>query len=259
MIAHPLLPKLKALRLSGMVDTIDARVEMARLRNLQPLEFLALLLDDEIDRRAQRRQERLQRCAGFENIKHLADFDFSVVPGLDRTLVMDMSTCQFVHKKQNWLLCGPTGVGKSHLATATGYEAIKQGLSVLSVGASRMLADLHASRADGSYSRLMRKIVASDLLVIDDFGLRPMSETAADDLYEIIHQRYEKASIVMTSNRAPSEWPELFGNSLLASAALDRLTHHARITIITGDSYRQRQRRVEPVQPAVATTAADQR
>jgi DNA replication protein DnaC len=243
MLTHPLLPKLKELRLSGMVDTLDERAQMAQLGNLTPVDFLALLLDDEIDRRQQRRHERLERMAGFDNVKRFADFDFAAVPGLDRSLVLDLATCQFVQKKQNWLLCGPTGVGKSHLATAIGYEAIKRNLTVMSVSASEMLTDLIAARADSSHGKLMHKILRCDLLILDDFGLRPMTEQGADDIYEIIHSRYERGSIIVTSNRSPAEWPDLFGNALLASAALDRLTHHARITIVTGESYRQRDRK----------------
>jgi DNA replication protein DnaC len=243
MLTHPLLPKLKELRLSGMVDTLDERAQMAQLQNQTPVDFLSLLLDDEIDRRQQRKHERLERSAGFDAIKLLAHFDFAAVPCLDRSLALEMATCQFVQKKHNWILCGPTGVGKSHLATAIGYEAVKRGMTVSFQTASAMLADLLTGRADGSYAKKMAGILRCDLLIIDDFGLRQLTETGADDLYEIIHARYERGSIIITSNRSPSEWPELFGNPLIASAALDRLTHHARITIITGESYRQKHRR----------------
>lgn len=245
MIAHPLLPKLRALCLSGIVQTLDERIEMARMRQMTYMDFLALLLDDEIDRRAQAKHERMERKAGFEDRKLLAQFDFDAAPTLDRSVVLDMATCQFVQKRQNWILCGPTGVGKSHLATAIGYEAIKREMSTLAYPVAKMLAGLQAARADGTHRAHLRKIITCDLLILDDFGLRPLTETGADDLYEIIQARYERGSIVMTSNRAPSEWAELFGNTLLASAALDRLTHHARITVITGDSYRQRNRRKE--------------
>lgn len=243
MLTHPLLPKLKQLYLSGMVETLEERAQLAQLQNLTPIDFLALLLDDEIDRRQQAKYQRMERQAGFDSTKLLADFDFAAVPGLDRSVVLDMATCQFVQKKQNWLLCGPTGVGKSHLATAIGYEAIKRGYSVLSVGCAAMLMELLAARADGGHAKAMHKLLKCDLLIIDDFGLRSLTEQGADDIYEIIHSRYERGSVIVTSNRSPAEWPDLFGNALLASAALDRLTHHARITVITGDSYRQKHRR----------------
>jgi DNA replication protein DnaC len=136
-------------------------------------------------------------------------------------------------------------VGKSHLATAVGYEAIKRGMKVLSFPAHQLLARLLAARADATHARLLAKLTGVELLIIDDFGLRPISAQGAEDLYELIARRYERGSILLTSNRAPQEWAEVFGDSLLASAALDRLTHHARITIMTGESYRQRHRRKE--------------
>ena len=221
MLTHPLLPKLRQLRLSGMADTLDERAQMAQLQNLTQVDFLALMLDDELDRRQQRKHERLERIASFDGVKTLAQFDFASVPCLDRSLALEMATCQFVQNKHNWILCGPTGVGKSHLATAIGYEAIKRGMTVLFMSASAMLADLLAARADGSHAKRMKIMLRCDLLILDDFGLRPLMESGTDDLYEIIHSRYERGSIVITSNRSPSEWPELFGNPLIASAALD--------------------------------------
>ena len=199
----------------------------------------------------------MEASAGFENVKLLSGFDFSAAPTIDRSLVLEMATCSFIERKENWLICGPTGVGKSHLATAMGYEAIKRGYSVSSHATHKLLAELHASRADGSASKLMHKVTTCDLLILDDFGLRPITAQGADDLYEIIHCRYERSSIILTSNRSPAEWPEVFGDSLLASAALDRLTHHARVTVITGESYRQRTRRKEaqPPENAVSQTA----
>jgi DNA replication protein DnaC len=252
MLTHPLQPKLKELKLSGMLHSLEERAELAKEQKLSPTEFLALLLDDEIERRRQNVATLRQKMAGFEGLKLLSQFDFAAIPTLEKSLVLEMATCRFITAKENWLICGPTGVGKSHLATAIGFEAIKRGLKVLSYPTHRLLADLFAARADGSYPRRLQKLMATDLLIIDDFGLRPINVQGADDLYEIIHRRYERGSILMTSNRAPSEWPELFGDGLLASAALDRLTHHARVTIITGESYRQRERRKEI--PAAANT-----
>lgn len=244
MLTHPLLPKLKELRLSGMVHSLEERAELAKEQQLSPVEFLALLLDDELERRHQRTQARRQKEAGFEYLKTLADFDFAAVPTLDKALVLEMATCAFLTAKENWLICGPTGVGKSHLATAIGYEAIRRGMKVLSFATHRLLAELLAARADGTHHRLLTKLSAVELLIIDDFGLRPISAQGAEDLYELIARRYERGSILLTSNRSPSEWAEVFGDTLLASAALDRLTHHARVTVITGDSYRQRHRRL---------------
>jgi len=244
MLTHPLSPKLKELRLSGMLQSLEARAELAREQQLSPVEFLALLLEDELERRHQRTQARRQKEAGFEYLKTLADFDFAAVPTLDKALVLEMGTCAFLAAKENWLICGPTGVGKSHLATAIGYEAIRRGMKVLSFATHRLLAELLAARADGSYHKLLAKLASVELLIIDDFGLRPISAQGAEDLYELIARRYERGSILLTSNRAPSEWAEVFGDALLASAALDRLTHHARVTVITGESYRQRHRRL---------------
>ncbi len=246
MLTHPLLPKLKELRLSGMAESLEERAELARDQKLSPVEFLALLLDDEIERRARRLQERREREAGFEGMKLLSQFDFSAVPTLDRSLVLEMATCAFIQRKENWLICGPTGLGKSHLATAVGYEAIKRGMKTLSFQTHQLLSELYASRADGGFEKLIRKVGMVDLLILEDLGLRPISREGADDLYEIIHRRYEKGSIILTSNRSPSEWGELFGDALLASAALHRLMHHARVTVITGESYRQRERRKPP-------------
>ncbi len=244
-VLHPLLPKLKELKLSGMLNTLEVRAGQAVEGRLSPTEFLALLLDDELERRNQNQLKRRLLQAGCQDRKTLAHFDFGAVPTLNRSRVLELATCGFIGRRQNVLVCGPTGVGKSHLASALSYEAIKRGYRVVSRPVDHVLKELQASRADGSYRRKMSKLVMVDLLVLDDFGLRPLSAQAIDDLYEIISERYEERSILITSNRAMEEWPEVFGDGLLASAALDRLTHHAETLIIRGESYRQLERRKE--------------
>ena len=245
MITHPLLPKLRQLKLSGMLNTLELRVEQATKEQLAPIEFFALLLDDELERRSQKRLSSRLSQSGCNAQKTLAYFDFSAVPGINRTLINDLATGSFINRHENILFCGPTGVGKSHLANALAIEALKRDLRVFSRPVHRMLTDLHAARASGAYPRLLSRVLNCDLLVLDDFGLQALPPSSIQDLYEIISERYERGSIIVTSNRSFEEWHEVFCNELLASAALDRLTHHSHLLVITGESYRQRSRRKE--------------
>lgn len=245
MMSHPLYPKLRQLKLSGILHTLDVRVSQAVNQQLTPLEFLALLLDDELERRSQQHMVLMLSQSGCDNNKTLAHFDFSAAPGINRTLIHDLASCVFIQRHENLLMCGPSGVGKSHLANAIAIEALKCNFKVLAKPTHRLLNDLQIARANGSHSRLLVRILTCDLLVLDDFGLQSISPQAAQDLYEIITERYEHGSLIITSNRAFEEWGEIFANDLLASAALDRLTHHAHTLIIRGDSFRQRSRRKE--------------
>jgi DNA replication protein DnaC len=252
MSAHPLLPKLRQLKLSGMLQTLELRAAQAIERQLSPVEFLALLLDDELERRSQQHLVHSLALSGCDCLKTLAQFDFLAAPGVNRTLVQDLATCAFIPRHENILLCGPTGVGKSHLANAIAIEALKRDFRVISKPTHHLLSELHAARASGSHTHLLTRILRCDLLVLDDFGLQALSPQAVQDLYEIITERYERGSLIITSNRAFDEWAEVFNNDLLASAALDRLTHHTHTFTIRGDSFRQRNRKKEalPTLPA---------
>jgi len=252
MSTHPLLPKLRQLKLSGMLHTLDLRAAQALERQLSSVEFLALLLDDELERRSQQHLINSLALSGCDSLKTLAQFDFLSTPGVNRMLIQDLATCTFIPRHENILLCGPTGVGKSHLANAIAIEALKRDFRVVSKPTHHLLNDLHAARSSGSYSRLLTRILGCDLLVLDDFGLQALPAQAVQDLYEIITERYEHGSVIITSNRSFDEWAEVFNNDLLASAALDRLTHHTHTLTIRGESFRQRNRKKEAVPALLA-------
>ena len=174
--------------------------------------------------------------AAFARSQSIAVASCSKVNGWSFSL--QFASGDYLRRKHNILICGPAGTGKSHLAQALSHEACRQGFDVLFVSTHKMLTHLHGGRADGTFDRRLATYVRPDLLVLDDFGLKPLSAPAPSDLYDVIHERYEVGSILVTSNRAPAEWPDLFGDPLLASAGLDRLAHHAETLILTGRSYR---------------------
>ncbi|TAK26243.1 MAG: hypothetical protein EPO26_00825 [Chloroflexota bacterium] len=235
---HQLVPYLRQLRLSGILDTLDVRNQQAIAEKWTYLEFVTRLIQDEAERREQRRLEMRLRRGAINTTKTLDAFDFGFNPSINRQLVFDLATCAFVRQRRNVLVCGQTGVGKSHLVQALAHEAARQGFAVLYTTADQMLSHLHAGRADGSAEKRLRGYLAPDLLVIDDFGLKPMPPTGPVDLYDIISGRYESGAIALTSNRAPDEWTDLFGDPLLANAGLDRLAHNATVLMITGRSFR---------------------
>ncbi len=237
-----LIPKLKALRLSGILDTLEVRTQQALAEQWTYGDFLERLLEDEVERRGQKQLALRVRRAALNTGKTLETFDFTFNPGVNRQLIYDLATGNFIRDKRNVLLCGPTGVGKSHLAQGLAHEACRRGFDVVFTDAHKLLRHLQAGRADGTYDKRLAAYTRVDLLVIDDFGLKPMQPPAAQDLYDVINERYERGAILLTSNRAPAEWATWFADPLLASAGLDRLSHRAHVLIITGASYRAKDR-----------------
>jgi DNA replication protein DnaC len=233
---------LKQLRLSGILETLEVRLRQATDEQWPHLDFLQRLMEDEVERRTHKQLALRLRRAGFQPDKTLERFDFSFNPQLNKHLIMELATCQFVARKQPVLIVGPSGVGKSHLAQALGYEACKHAYDVAYSPCTKLLASLAAGRVDGSYERRLQAIIRPDLLILDDFGLKPLRPPAPEDFYDIISERYEKGATLITSNRALNEFPQLFGDPLLASAGLDRLFDNAFVLTITGTSFRARNR-----------------
>ena len=235
-------PKLRALNLSGMLQTLELRLEQAHDQQLGHLEFLELMLEDEMSRRQGRSlQARINR-AHFDEVRTLAEFDFAFNPKIPGAQVRDLATCRFVERKESVILCGPVGLGKSHIAQSLGWEACARGYTVLFVKTSRMLADLAAGHLDGSWEQRLRRYLKPHLLVCDDFAMRDFTPQQSEDLYELIGERVRIGSTITTSNRGPQDWYPLFPNPVLAEGILDRLLNSAHQIVLAGRSYRPQQR-----------------
>ncbi|WJY54604.1 IS21-like element helper ATPase IstB [Streptomyces chengbuensis] len=236
---------LKTLRLSGMLETLDARLAQAHGGELGHLDFLQVLCRDEITRREAVAFERRLRKAKFEQQVTLEGFDFNASPKLPAAQIRDLAALRWLHAGESVILFGPVGVGKTHVAQALGHLAIRQGANVRFAKTSRILAELAGGHADRTWDRRMREIARPDLLILDDFAMRQMTAPQADDLYELISERQGR-SVIITSNRAPSDWYPLFPNPVVAESLLDRLINASHQVIMDGPSYRPNKRPKNP-------------
>ncbi len=233
-----LSPMLKQLRLSGIMDSIEERNRQAIDKKLSYMDFLATVITDEVARRNQKKLTTALRRANFRNQKTLEEFDFSFNPKINRSLIMDLASCRFIKEKVGVFIVGPCGTGKSHLAQALGHSAIRAGYNVLFTTTSKMLAQLNAARAINGYERHFAKLACVDLLIIDDFGLKPLKTNQDEDFHEVISERYERKSTIVTSNLDIPEWTDAFPNRILGAATIDRLRHGAYTVVLEGKSYR---------------------
>jgi DNA replication protein DnaC len=232
---------LRKLRLSGLASSLDLRLREARANNLDPLEFLELLLHDEMNVRRQRMIERRTKAADFREKRTLDSFDFTFNTSIDRRQIQDLATGDFLERNEDILLIGPPGVGKSHIAQAIGHELIKAGKVVLYRSIFDVLADLQDNGTDQKHERTMKRYLKCDLLIIDDMGVKQLPPKSGEYLFEIIMRRYELRSTLMTSNRPLEEWGKLIGDVPAATAILDRFLHHANVIKIKGKSFRMNQ------------------
>lgn len=234
-----LIPLLKQLRLSGILDSLEARNREAIDRHLAYTDFLGLLIQDEVARRDQKKLAQRLRRANFRSQKTLECFDFQRLPGLNRALVHDLATGRFIDEKVAVLIVGPCGTGKSHLAQAIGHLAARQGYDVLFSTQTQLLNSLRQAQAVGTYERRFQTLVNTPLLIIDDFGLKPLRAPEDEAFHDLIAERYERAATILTSNLDFSEWSDAFpNNKLLGAATLDRLRHGAYRVVLDGDSFR---------------------
>ncbi len=234
-----LAPHLKQLRLSGILDSLEARNRQAIESKLAYTEFLAMLIQDEIARREQKKFTLRLRRATFRTTKTLEQFDFDRLPKLNRALIHDLATGRYLAERAPVLIVGQCGVGKSHLAQALGHCAVRQGVDVLFISCAQLTASLNAARAAGAYERKLATLARIPLLIVDDFGLKPLRPPADEDLHDLVAERYEQSSTVVTSNLDFEEWDQAFPNNrLLASATIDRLRHNAYCLELEGPSGR---------------------
>jgi DNA replication protein DnaC len=221
---------LRQLRLGGMAAVLETRLHQAQAQPMAPIDLISCLISDELTRRSDRLLERRRNQAGFrDSHKALDNFDFTFNPQMNRSLIFDLATCAFIAKRDDALFLGPGGTGKSHLAQAIGHAAILQGYRVIYREAHVLLEELAEAVIEGTRKQYLQSLTTVPLLIIDDFGMRKLPLTAAEDLLEIIMRRYERASTLLTTNRPVEDWGKLLGDTASVSSMLDRLLHHGHV------------------------------
>lgn len=237
---NSLLEKMKMDHLSAQLDAI---CEQAAKKDLGYREFLTQALDSEWKGRHRKGVESRLKMARFPWIKTLDQFDFSFQPSVDKKVIRELSTQAFVDRAENVIILGPPGVGKTHLAIALGVKAVEAGHKVLFLTLESMITRLTKARMENRADRQLQQFVYPKVLIIDEMGYLPMNREEAGMLFRLLNRRYEKASLIITSNKSFVDWGELFNDQVLATAILDRLLHHCSTINIKGESYRLKEKR----------------
>jgi DNA replication protein DnaC len=232
--------QLRTFKLSGIYNSLEERIALAKEKSLSYADFIGLLLEDEMNNRRDNSYKKRYSKAKLPNHKKLEDFDFSFQPSIDKRIINDAATCQFVREKKNIIFIGNPGAGKTHLSIAIGIKALQKGHRVLFTTTANMLHDLHVSKADNSYHKKIDFYLSPDLLIIDELGFKRIPNHSADDFFEIISRRYEHSSIIITTNKSFEQWGDIFADNILASAILDRIIHYSEVIKINGPSFRQK-------------------
>jgi DNA replication protein DnaC len=245
-IGADLMRTLRALKLGQMADTLPERLTLARTRGISHANFLELVLGDEVERRESTSAMRRARAAGLDPNMRLDTWTEPSDLRYDRALLSDLATLRFLDNGNGILVLGAVGVGKTHLASALGHIAVRRRISVHFARADKLFTRLRAARLDNTLEAEIRRLTHVDLLLIDDFALRPLGQAETSDFYELIVERHKKASTIINSNRSPDEWLGMTTDALLAQSAIDRYTSTAHTLVIEGPSYRQRNRPGRP-------------
>jgi DNA replication protein DnaC len=238
-----LMTDLKNLRLPAMAEMLDSYAKQAASSSMSYVDFLGGLVSEEVIRKEQRSVQNRIKSARFPVLKSLGDFDYSFQPSIDKKKVGELSNLRFIDNKENILFLGPSGVGKTHLATGLGVRACESGYKVLFTTLNDMVSVLMASMADNSFPSKLRQFVQPSLLIVDEVGYLPVSKEGANFLFQVVAKRYETGSIILTSNKSFADWGEILGDSVIAAAVLDRLLHHSTVFNVRGDSYRLREKK----------------
>lgn len=235
---NTLKSRLRAFKLSGIYNSLEERLTYAQQNSLGYLDFLELLMEDEANNRRSNSYRIKYKKAKVPSHKTIEDFDFSFQPSISQRVINDCSTCSFIREKRNIVFIGKPGTGKTHLSVALGIKALMKGFRVLFTPVSEMLQTLNASRADNSYYKKVAYYLAPDLLILDELGFKKLPNYSAGDFFEIISKRYERGSIIITTNKSFDQWADIFADSILSSAILDRIAHYSTVIKINGPSYR---------------------
>jgi len=235
-----LIKGLKEFKLSGMAFCLEERLSYAQTNKLSYQELLELLCDDEKSSRRDNNYKRRKNAAKLPSVKKLEDFDFSFQPSIDQKLISRLASCQFIKSKENIILIGSSGTGKTHLAISFAIKALSKEYNVFFTTVSELLYNLHIAKADNSYHKKLKQIINYDLLILDELGFKQLPQYSSDDFYSIISKRYEHKSTIITTNKQLSEWNDIFAEEMLTRAIVDRLMHHATIFNIKGHSYRMK-------------------